>query len=204
MVEKPLEESPKFEPVVVPDGIYKAKVKEYRVNVHPKYGESLIIDFEIIEGPHKGKVIGGFASWKKITKKTKLYRWATNLKAPVPTEIGQTFNPDNLIGKEGRILTTQTQKVDRDGKPFWQSIVKDVLGAEGGSAPQPSTQNPQQVQNPQPQKPQNKFDMLKQFTGKDFTIKDLLNLGFTEQEIDSLRTMGYIFEPKAGVLRLVD
>ncbi len=121
---KTLEPSPEFNPVVVPDGIYKAKVKEYRTNTHPQFGVSLIIDFEFMEGPQKGKVIGGFASWEKITKKTKLYRWAANLGAPIPTEVGQVFNPDALIGKEGRILTSQVQKNDRKGKPFWRPQVK--------------------------------------------------------------------------------
>lgn len=196
MAEKPLEESPLFAPVVVPDGIYNAKVSQYRQNVHPKYGESIILDFEILDGSHKGKVIGGFASWKKITKKTKLYRWAVNLKAPVPTEIGQSFNSDGLIGKVGRILTMQVQRVDREGKPFWQSIVKDVLAAEGSMPSLPSSPAPMETQ-------QNKFDRLKQFAGKEFVASDLVNIGFNQNEIDALKTMGYIYEPRSGILKLV-
>jgi len=189
---KPLEDSPDFSPVVIPDGIYKAKVKAYRTNVHPQYGESLIIDFEITEGEHAGKIIGGFASWKKVTKKTKLYKWAVKLGAKVPTVIGETFDPDNLIGKEGRILTMQIQKIDRDGKPFFQSIVKDVLGAEGTPAPS-SQQQPMT----------DKFSLLKQFQGKTFTEEDLHSVGFSDSEIQFLKSMGYIYEPKPGELKLI-
>jgi len=202
MVEKTLEPSPEFNPVVIPDGIYNAKVKDYRENVHPKYGESLIIDFEITDGPHKGKIVAGFASWRKLTKKTKLYKWATNLNAPVPTEIGEPFNPDNLIGKTGRILTMQVQRIDREGKPFWQSIVKDVLGAEGAAPSSSEKPITPEIQKKVEER-QNKMELLKQFEGKSFTEEDLKKLGFSDAEIDSLRTMGYIYEPKPGELRLV-
>ena len=212
---KPLEDSPKFEPVVVPDDVYLAKVKAYRIHTHPTYGESLIIDFEILDGEHKGKVIGGFASWQKITKKTKLYRWASNLNAPVPTQVGEVFNPEGLIGKTGKILTAQIEKVDNQGKKYWQSIVKDVLRAEGSSAPTPSqqtqtTQNTetqtqtQATQSASEEKPQNKFDILKQFKGKEFTAEDLTKAGFSETEIDSLNTMGYIFEVSPGKFKLTE
>ena len=48
--EIPLEQPQEFKPVVVPDNVYQARVKETRTNVHPQFGESLIIDFEIIAG----------------------------------------------------------------------------------------------------------------------------------------------------------
>ncbi|MHA1250794.1 MAG: hypothetical protein ACTSRP_12445 [Candidatus Helarchaeota archaeon] len=154
----------------------------------------MIIDFEIIEGDQKGKVVGGFASWKKLTKQTKLYKWATKLGARVPVMVGETFNPDDLVGKTGRILTTQIQKIDRDGKPFYQSIVKDVLSAESTSA-LPSS--------PEVKTKAEKMELLKQFIGKSLTIDDLHAIGFSDAEIDSLKTMGYIFEPKSGELRLI-
>lgn len=209
MPEIPLEQPTEFKPVVIPDNVYQAKVKEYRTNVHPQYGESLIIDFEILTGPHAGVVIGGFASLRKLTKKTKLWRWAKNLGAPVPEQVGQTFNPDSLVGKIGRILTQQVPRTDANGKPFVNSSVKDVLSPEGAPTGQPSSQPAVNITTPtvpqptQPQTPSNKMQLLQQFQGQEFTEIALLNLGFKPEEIQFLRTHGYIYEPVAGKLRLV-
>jgi len=216
--EIPLEQPQEFKPVVVPDNVYQARVKETRINVHPQFGESLIIDFEIIAGSETGKVIGGFASLKKLTKKTKLWRWAKNLGAPVPEVIGQTFNPNSLIGKVGRILTQQMQRVDNQGRPFLNSTVKDVLGPEGSG--QPSSQTivqpqptlpPDSTGTPLPPQPiviakqqttANKMELLRNLQGKDFTQENLQTLGFNLQEIEFLRNFGYIYEPRQGIFRL--
>ena len=124
-----LTESKEFTPVVVEDNIYNAKVTALKP-FSGVYGESLAIVFEILDGPEKGKCPEGVVNLKKMTKKAKLYRWAKALKCPIPENVGESFDPNTLMGCEGRILTSQREKEDNESKKYFQSFVKDILPKE--------------------------------------------------------------------------
>ena len=119
-----MEETKGFEPVVVPNDFYNAKVVGEK-QIDTKYGASIVLTFEILDGPHKGKRIDGLATFK-LNKKTKLYSWLKKLGIDVDKiEIGKTENVE-VIGRECRILTTTTEREGLDGKKFLQSSVKDI------------------------------------------------------------------------------
>lgn len=113
-----------FEPVVVPNDFYDAKVIEEK-EIDTQYGRSVVISFEILEGPHKGKVLDAIAS-KKLNKKTKLNTWLTKLGVDTaPLLKGEKASAD-IVGKICRILTATQEREGIDGKKFQQSRVKDI------------------------------------------------------------------------------
>lgn len=124
-----LSESKLFNPVVVPDNIYSGKITDLKT-FSGMYGETLVITFTISKGDQEGKNIDGISNLTKMTKKTKLYRWAQALGCKVPELPGESFDPNELNGMEGRILTGQREKTDQEGKKFFQSYVKDILPKE--------------------------------------------------------------------------
>jgi len=118
-VSKPKE----FIPTVIPNNFYKAKVSGIK-QAEGAQGPFLVIEMEVIEGDHAGKKLDAMCSLA-LNPKTKLYRFITALKIPVP-EVSNNFNTDDMIGKVARILTKQKDRKDIEGKVMKQSYVDDL------------------------------------------------------------------------------
>lgn len=119
-----MEEAKQFTPIVVPNDFYDSKCVGEK-DITTEFGPSIVLTFEILEGPHKGKKIDAIAS-KKLNKKTKLYVWLKKMGVDVDSMmVGKLANVE-LVGKLCRILTTTTERADLTGAKFQQSRVKDI------------------------------------------------------------------------------
>lgn len=120
------EETNEFNPIVIPNNFYKAKIVDEKVVTGKgQYGDFVAISFEILEGPHKGKIIDGTANYK-LNKRTKLYKWMKKMGINMDKlEIGKKTNI-SLVGKKCRILTETKERENVDGSKQKYSRVKDV------------------------------------------------------------------------------
>lgn len=117
-----------FEGVIVPEAVYKAKITDVRTDT-TQYGNTMFLTFEITEGKHQGKDVDGIANIDdgegniKITPKKKIGKWLTNMGLDI--EEGFSFEENDLIGTDCRILTTNT---NTDGEDLDASRVEKVVG----------------------------------------------------------------------------
>ena len=118
--EKPEE----YQPCVLPDDVYAAKVKKIDERVL-KHGATAIITFEIIKGEKKGTILTYLANCEKVTPNTKLGRMVKAL--GVEINIDDSIEPDTLLEKTCRILTTTKKQARDDGTTYEDSKVSQVL-----------------------------------------------------------------------------
>ncbi|MFC2154298.1 hypothetical protein ACFLRC_02375 [Candidatus Altiarchaeota archaeon] len=122
-VEKPDD----FTREIVPEDMYPAKVA--RVSEREmKHGMTVILDFEIAEGKHAGKIIPGFAN-PKLNSQTKYGNWLSAI--GIDLELGKDIDESDIIGKSCRVFTETNTLTKDDGSSYESSKVIKVLPSKG-------------------------------------------------------------------------
>ena len=119
-----VKETRKFERTEVPDDVYSAKVLDIR-RINTKYGESRVIDFEILEGKEKSKIVSGFCPVEP-TPTNKLGQWLKALGFEIKP--GIEIASEEIKEKRCRILTEKRTVTREDGSTYETSTVTKVLG----------------------------------------------------------------------------
>jgi hypothetical protein len=111
-------------PEPIPVGVYQAKLAGFEEKDGGEYGAFIRLDFEIVEGEHKGTRRTHIASAKLTKGKTsettsKLFRAVTALMGREPGS-DEEVSLEELVGSECQILVE-----DRPGsEEGWQDITK--------------------------------------------------------------------------------
>jgi len=125
----PVEDSKKFEPVVIPDDVYEdSEIVDIRRITLPDGKDIISIDFKITSDKYpeaKGKIISGLTS-NLIRPKSKLYKWIKRITGVEP-KIGEVYDLKSLIGKKAKILTQRKEKKRSTGEIYYHSNVVEVL-----------------------------------------------------------------------------
>jgi len=84
----------------VPEGVYDAKLTKLTSQTHSQYGENILWNFDIINGPHTGTSLTALSS-TKVSPKSKIFSWVQAF--GVRLVPGEEFDLESLIGKAVRV-----------------------------------------------------------------------------------------------------